>query len=249
MSSDRSLSGRRVVITGAGRGLGRALAIVAADQGAELVLLGRNQAALQEVAGAIATRTGRAAALFPCDLGNPDSVGEACRAVLAANPVIDVLVNNGAPWLPGDLMSATETEIIAAVSAAVTGTILVTKGLLPGLARSDAADVMNIVSTAGWPGWDVGSTSAPFHAAKHGQSGFSDALRHELKGQGIRVMAIYPPDFDDVDPLGPAWANTRAPRQHLTNREVVETVLFAITAPRACTYPVIILDNMPAQSF
>jgi short-subunit dehydrogenase len=247
MAFDRGLSGKRVVITGAGRGLGRALAIIAADQGAELVLLGRNPAALQAVAGAIATRAGQAAAIVPCDLASADSVRQACRAVLAANPTVDVLINNGAPWLPGDLASATEAEIIAAVSGAVTGTILVTKGLLPGLIKSKAADVMNIVSTAGWPGWDVGSTSAAFHAAKHGQSGFSDALRHELKGQGIRVMAIYPPDFDDVDPLDPAWNETRAPRSHLTNREVVETVLFALTAPRACTYPVIILDNMPAR--
>jgi NAD(P)-dependent dehydrogenase (short-subunit alcohol dehydrogenase family) len=246
MAFDRSLSGKCVVITGAGRGLGRALAIVAADQGAEIVLLGRNPPALQVVAGTIASRTGRAGTVVPCDLASLDSIGEACRAVLAETPVIDVLINNGAPWLPGNLASATEAEIIAAVSGAVTGTILVTKGLLPGLMKSKAADIMNIVSTAGWPGWDVGSTSAPFHAAKHGQSGFSDALRHELKGQGIRVMAIYPPDFDDVDPLDPAWDETQAPRARLTNREVVETVLFAVTAPRACTYPVIILDNMPA---
>lgn len=248
MASDRNLSGRRVVITGAGRGLGRALAIVAADQGAEIVLLGRNPAALQAVAGAIASRTGRAAAVVPCDLANPDSVREACRTVLAASPVIDVLINNGAQWLPGDLVGVGDADIIASVGGAVTGTILVTKGLLPGLVTSKAADIMTIVSTAGWPGWDFGgSTSAPFHAAKHGQSGFADALRHELKGQGIRVMAIYPPDFDDVDPLDPAWAVAQAPRAKLTNREVVETVLFAITAPRACTYPVIILDNMPAH--
>ncbi|HWA50706.1 MAG TPA: SDR family NAD(P)-dependent oxidoreductase [Dongiaceae bacterium] len=247
MAHDRSLTGKRMVITGAGRGLGRALAIVAADQGAELVLLGRSVAALQEVAGAIATRTGRAAAVVPCDLASPDGVREACRAVLAANPAIDVLINNGAPWLPGDLMSADEAEIVATVSGAVAGTILVTKGLLPGLMKSTAADIMTIVSTAGWTGWDVGGASAsPFHAAKHGQSGFSDALRHELKDKGIRVMAIYPPDFDDVDPLDPAWDTTRAPRAKLSNREVVETILFALTAPRACTYPVIILDNMPA---
>ena len=101
-------------------------------------------------------------------------------------------------------------HIIASVGGAVTGTILVTKALLPGLARSKAADIMTVVSTAGWPGWDFGSTSSPFHAAKHGQSGFSDALRHELKGQGIRVMAIYPPDFDDLDPLDPAWEDVTA---------------------------------------
>lgn len=244
MTSARTLSGRRVVITGAGRGLGRALAITAADHGADVVLLGRNPAALQAVAGAVAARTGRAGMVVPCDLASPASIREACQTVMATNPAVDVLINNGAPWLPGNLASATEAEIIATVSGAVTGTILMTKGLLPGLIKSTAADIMNIVSTAGWPGWDIGA-SAPFHAAKHGQSGFSDALRHELKGQGIRVMAIYPPDFDDLDPLGPAWNEARAPRAKLTNREVVETVLFAITAPRACTYPVIILDNMP----
>jgi short-subunit dehydrogenase len=247
MALDRSLSGKRVVITGAGRGLGRALAIVAADRGADVTLLGRNLPALQAVAAIIASRTGRASAIVPCDLAQPDSIRDACAAVLTAGPAIDVLINNGAQWLQGDIAHVTETDIIASVGGAVTGTILVTKGLLPGLSMSKAADIMTIVSTAGWPGWDFGATSSAFHAAKHGQSGFSDALRHELKGRGIRVMAIYPPDFDDVDPLDPAWNDMRARGARLTNREVVETVLFALTAPRVCTYPVIILDNMPPR--
>lgn len=248
MTPDQALSGRRAVITGAARGLGRALAITAADRGAEVVLLGRNAAGLRNVADAIGSRTARDALIVPCDLAQPDSIRDACRTVLGANAVVDVLVNNGAPWLPGDLMSASEADILGTVSGAVAGTILVTKGMLPGLMRSGAADIVTIVSTAGWPGWDVGASS-PFHAAKHGQSGFSDSLRHELKGRGIRVMAVYPPDFDDVDPLGQDWDDARgaAARGKLTNREVVETVLFALTAPRACTYPVIILDNMPAR--
>jgi NAD(P)-dependent dehydrogenase (short-subunit alcohol dehydrogenase family) len=246
MTSDRALAGRRFVITGAGRGLGRALAIVAADQGADVVLLGRNPVALQAVADTIGSRTGRAGTVVPCDLASPDSIREACRTILAVSPAVDVLINNGAPWLPGNLASTTEAEVAAAIGGAVTGTILVTKGLLPGLMKSQAADIVTIVSTAGWPGWDIGA-SAPFHAAKHGQSGFSDALRHELKGYGIRVMAIYPPDFDDVDPLAPEWDDAEAARGKLTNRQVVETVLFALGAPRACTYPVIILDNMPTR--
>jgi NAD(P)-dependent dehydrogenase (short-subunit alcohol dehydrogenase family) len=165
--------------------------------------------------------------------------------VLSARPTIDVLINNGAPWLPGGIMELAEAEIASTVAAAVTGTILVTKGLLAGLRRSKAADIVTIVSTAGWPGWDFGSASAPFHAAKHGQSGFSDALRRELKDDGIRVTAIYPPDFDDVDPLDADWDKPASSR--LTNREVVETILFAISAPRACAYPVIILDHMPPR--
>jgi hypothetical protein len=60
------------------------------------------------------------------------------------------------------------------------------------------------------------------------------------------VTAIYPPDFDDTDPLGAAWDAIRDPGAgaKLTNREVVAAVMFAITAPRVCTYPVIVLGNM-----
>jgi NAD(P)-dependent dehydrogenase (short-subunit alcohol dehydrogenase family) len=95
----------------------------------------------------------------------------------------------------------------------------------------------------------VGSASAAFHAAKHGQSGFSERIQEELKRYGIRVTAIYPPDFDDTDPLDAAWNAVRDPAAgaKLTNREVVAAVLFAITAPRVCAFPVIVLDNMSRQ--
>lgn len=241
MISDQSLSGRRVVITGAGRGLGRALAIKSADHGAEVVLLGRDRAALQAVADVIKSRTTNTAPIAVCDLARPDSIRDACRAVLGAGPRVDVLVNNAATWLTGTLADQSDSEIFGALAATVTGAILVTKALLPALRSSPAADVVTIVSTAGWIGWDLGASTA-FHAAKHGQSGFSDALRHELKGTGIRVTALYPPDFDDVDPLALDWNN--AARSKLSNREVVDTILFAINAPRSCVYPVIMMDNV-----
>jgi NAD(P)-dependent dehydrogenase (short-subunit alcohol dehydrogenase family) len=128
----------------------------------------------------------------------------------------------------------------------VTGTILLTKGLLPALRRSSAADIVTIVSTAGMPDRDFGDTSAVFHAAKHGQAGFSNRLAAELKGQNIRVSAIFPPDFDDTDPLSAQWNLIRepAPGMHMTNREIIAAIMFAITAPRICATPIIVLDNM-----
>jgi NAD(P)-dependent dehydrogenase (short-subunit alcohol dehydrogenase family) len=241
MTSDQSFSGRRAVITGAGRGLGRALAIKIADHGAEVALLGRDHAALQAVAETIRSRTGREALTAACNLAHPDSIADACRTVLAGNARVDLLVNNAAAWLTGALEDQPDAEIAAALAATVTGTILVTKGLLLALRSSPAADIVTVVSTAGWVRWDLGA-SAAFHAAKHGQSGFSDALRHELKGTGIRVTALYPPDFDDIDPLGPDWDNNE--RRKLSNREVVDTILFAIAAPRVCVYPVILMDTL-----
>jgi NAD(P)-dependent dehydrogenase (short-subunit alcohol dehydrogenase family) len=105
---------------------------------------------------------------------------------------------------------------------------------------------VTIVSTAGLPVRDFGGASVAFTAAKHAQSGLSDQLRAELKERAIRVSAIYPPEFDDTDPLGPEWNEVRGPsdRRLLTNREVVAAVLFAVTAPRVCAYASIVLENM-----
>jgi NAD(P)-dependent dehydrogenase (short-subunit alcohol dehydrogenase family) len=237
-----------MVITGAGRGLGRALAIVAADHGADPVLLGRDADALQDVADTIRARTGRKSLAVRCDLGDADSVALACKSVLEEDPVVDVLVNNGAPWLERSFGELTDADITSTVAAAVSGTILATKGLLPGLHRSSGADIITVVSTSGVPGWDLTGGSVPFYAAKHGQSGFSDKLRYELRGTGIRVSAVYPPDFDDADPTGPDWERAQDHGAKISNREVVSTLLFMLAAPRTCSFPVIILDGMPAVS-
>lgn len=242
--TDQRLLGRRVAISGAGRGLGRALAIVAADHGAETVLLGRDPAALEEVAHTISARSAHDALVVACDLANPKSVASACDQTLDTHPTIDVLINNGAPWLQGRLDELSVADVTTTIAAAVSGTILLTTGLLPGLRRSAAADIVTVVSTAGIPGWDRGAGSVPFSAAKHGQSGFSDKLRHELRGTGIRVSAIYPPDFDDVDPTDPRWDKASDEPAGMSNRDIVSTVLFILAAPRNCSFPMIIMDGM-----
>lgn len=238
------LLGRRIAVTGAGRGLGRAIAIVAADHGAEPVLFGRDAEALDIVATTIKARSGRQPLAIPCDLAQPGSIANACKVALDHNPKIDVLINNGAPWLTGRIDDIDDAEVTSTVAAAVSGTILVTKGLLPGLQRSAAADIITVVSTSGVLGWDDNGGSVPFHAAKHGQSGFSDRLRHELKGSNIRVSAIYPPDFDDADPTDSDWKRAPGYDSKLSNRDIVAAVVFILTAPRTCSFPVIIIDGL-----
>jgi NAD(P)-dependent dehydrogenase (short-subunit alcohol dehydrogenase family) len=249
VKADQLLRGRRIAITGAGRGLGRALAIVVADHGAETVLLGRDPRALKVVADTIRERSGSASLVIPCDLGKTDNIASACRAVLEKNPRIDVLINNGAPWLEGRLNELSDITIAATIAAAVSGTVIVTKGLLPGLRQSDCADIITVVSTSGFPGWDLSGGSVPFYAAKHGQAGFSDKLRHELKGTGIRVSALYPPDFDDADPTDASW--NRAPNHddaRISSREIVSTLLFIMATPRTCNFPVVIMDGMSQET-
>jgi short-subunit dehydrogenase len=241
MQPGKSLASRRIVITGAARGLGRSLALAAADAGGSVVLLGRDTAALGAVAATISSRTQQTAEVVPCDLAQPKSISAACAVILGTNPVVDVLINNGSPWLEGRLADLSEADIVATVAAGLTGTILITRGLLPGLVRSRTADIVTIVSTAGLPGGEFDAASAAFHAAKHGQTGFCDKLRAELKSQAIRVAAIYPSDFEHVDP-GSATRDPTAVGK-LTSRDVVDAVMFAITAPRNCAIRAVHLEG------
>jgi NADP-dependent 3-hydroxy acid dehydrogenase YdfG len=83
-----------------------------------------------------------------------------------------------------------------------------------------------------------------FIAAKHGQAGLTDGLRQELRGRPVRVSALYPPLIDDVSPLDEeAWNAKRPPDAHVSNRDIVETALFALSRPRHLTLASITIDS------
>src|SRR5687768_6968792 len=96
-----SLKDVNVVVTGAARGLGAALALTLSDLGSNLILCGRSLDALEVMAGHIKTRTGRQPTKVMLDLADAASVGAASKAILLDVPVVDVLINNGAMWLEG----------------------------------------------------------------------------------------------------------------------------------------------------
>ena len=110
-----------------------------------------------------------------------------------------------------------------------------TRGLLPLLEASGAGDIVNIVSISGLPNVALHGASVAFLAAKHGQTGMTDGLRQELQGRPVRVTGVYPPNLEDVSPLSPAWNELRPAGSLATNRDVVETVLHALSRPRHLT--------------
>jgi NADP-dependent 3-hydroxy acid dehydrogenase YdfG len=239
-------AGRTVAITGAGRGLGRALALLFADAGATPALIGRDETALRETAAAIADRNGPAASWHVADQAAPKDVERACRAIRERHPTLDILVNNAATWLPGRLDDLAAKDIAATVAATVTGTILVTKFLLPALRASKAADIVTMISTSGTPASAFVSGHSAFDATRHAQHGFVETLRREVKPDRIRVIAIYPPDFIGAQPDDASWERREGRRESgicLTARDVAETILFALRRPRIATLASIVLDN------
>jgi len=243
--NDHRLDGRCFVITGAGRGLGAAFAMVFAEAGADVVLAGRSLQRLEATRDAIALRTGQAPAAVAIDLSDHVSAAEAARTLARDQPGIDGLINNGAAWQSGGLMDHSDAEIADVIASHVTGTLLVTRALVPVLVKADAADIVNIVSTSGLPNTPLHGASPAFHAGKHGQAGLSDALRQSLSGTGVRVTALYPPDLDTMTPEDEAWnvAPTRRSDERVTSRDVVEAALFAVTRPRNVTLASIVLDS------
>jgi NADP-dependent 3-hydroxy acid dehydrogenase YdfG len=238
-----AFEGKRVIVTGAGRGLGAALAVVLADQGAEVMLTGRNTENLTSLAESMRLRNGRKPALRILDMADPSAVTLLAKGLRDEGRPIDILINNAAQWLPGRMDEHDALAISQTIAANVTGTLLLTRGLIPLLEKSGGGDIMNIVSISGLPNARLQSASVAYAASKQAQAAISDGLRQELKGHPVRVQAVYPPYLEDVSPLNEAaWNAPRGAGSPVTNRDIVDTVLFALARPRHVTLASIIID-------
>lgn len=237
-------SGKRVFITGAGRGLGAALAVVFADRGAEVVMAGRNAENLNVTAEAIRLRCGRRPETLTLDLADTGEVTRMAKRLRDEGKRLDILVNNAATWLSGPMDSHDALAIQQTIAANVTGTLLLTRGLLPLLKTSPEPDIVNMVSVSGMTHVPLQGASVAYVASKYGQAGFTDALRQELRGTGIRITALYPPNIADISPLdGEAWNAPRDAMSWLTNKDVVGTVFGALARARHVTFMSVLLET------
>src|SRR5262249_27799256 len=130
--------GRCIAVTGAGAGLGRALARRLAADGETIILLGRTRARLDTLAAEL----GPAAHVSVCDVANADSVRAACAALAERHPKIDVLINNAAIYQPFFVKDATDEQITAALTTNFAGPIYCSRAFIPMMQRG--AHIINI---------------------------------------------------------------------------------------------------------
>ena len=235
---------KHVLITGAGRGLGAAFAVALADLGANLTLTARNTENVKALAESIRLRTGISPSNFKLDLADAGDVTQLAKKFRDEKRPLDILINNAATWLPGSMTDHDAYAISTTIASNVTGTLLLTRGLLPLLEASGAGDIMNIVSVSGMVNAPLQGASVAYIASKHAQTGMTDALRQELRGRPVRVNALYPTFIKDNSPLNETeWNATPAPDSWITNRDVVETALFALSRPRHLTLANIVLES------
>ena len=186
------LTSRRVLLTGAGSGIGRRLALELAIRGGQLVLVGRHEQPLTETATMVGVRGGSAHVLT-ADLTAPGAPERVVGSALELLGGLDVLINNAGNVRAGRLDEVDTADILAMLALNLTAPILLTKAALPHLRAAATAHggaaVLGISSGIALVGLPFYATYA---ATKAGLARFDEALRRELIGTGIRVATAYP---------------------------------------------------------
>jgi short-subunit dehydrogenase len=169
------LAGARVVVTGASRGIGAALATELARRGARVVLVARSAEPLEKLAASLGGEA------FPADLCDASAIEPLVRAIEAGGP-IDVLVNNAGVDLTGDLVDLPTESIVQLVALNLTAPMLLCRAVVPAMVKQGRGHIVNVSSIAGTnalPG------VAPYSASKAGLSHFTAGLRADLKGTPV----------------------------------------------------------------
>ena len=182
------IRGKKALVTGAASGIGRAIAIALADEGADLYLVDIDEAGLALTAREVASR-GVEVVTAMCDLAEPAQISAAVRALLSRWGRLNILVNNAAVLFYGPAHRMTDEQWNRVMSVNLAAPIQLARELLPTLVRSQDAHLVNVCSIFGL----VGSRNvAAYQTSKYGLIGFTEALRTEYGGRSFGITAICP---------------------------------------------------------
>lgn len=234
------VSGSVTVITGATRGMGRAISTRLAASGGRVALVARTRAALEETAEAIRASGGEAEC-FMADVSDGPSVEAMVEAVVDRFGRIDVLVNNAFWGPPGSLEQTDEAFWDRTLDTCLKGPYLCTRAVYPTMRAQGKGAIVNIGSLAGKIGED---NRTAYCAAKWGLEGLTAALREELHKYDIRVHLISPGATDTSFWRENAPGLTAAQLLRFIPPDMIaEAVHWVLTTPDAVHIPDVAIHN------
>ena len=206
-----------VLVTGASSGIGEATAKLYAENGARVLLLARSEERLGRVAEAIG-RNGGAASAFPVDLASPEAVAETAARIKREHGTPDILINNAGAgrWLP--LLETSPVEARDMIEVPYLAAVYVSRAFLPEMVARRSGAIACITSPASYLAWP---NACAYIAARHALRGFTEALRSEVKGKGLKVTLVV---LGTVET--PYWQHNPGSREHVpaTNQTLMPTL-------------------------
>jgi short-subunit dehydrogenase len=179
-----------IVVTGASKGIGRAIAEAFAAEGNTLFLCARNEVQLYNAVADLQTRFPAAVIkAIPADMGTREGAVAFGNWVLQHAPSVDILVNNAGQFLPGSIHNEAEGILEQMIDTNLYSAYRLTRVLLPGMIQQQKGHIFNICSIASLHAYPNGGS---YSISKFALMGFSKNLREELKPHQIKVTSVYP---------------------------------------------------------
>ena len=182
------LKNKNALITGAGKGIGRAIAIALAKEGVNVILMARTQSDLDEVANEV-NALGVKSLTVIADVADINSVNGAVEKALVEFKTIDILINNAGIAAFGKFLELEPSAWENIIKVNLMGTYYVTRAVLPNMIERQIGDIINISSTAGLAG---NALTSAYSASKFAVLGLTDSLMQEVRKHNIRVTALTP---------------------------------------------------------
>lgn len=220
---------KTVLVTGAGSGVGRAMAIRLVKEGWQVGLVGRREKLLQETA----EMSGNSATtlVHACDVADETAVAQMTQAMLAKFGTIEVLVNAAGTNIPARSLTAlSNADYRRVVEANMNGAFYCVQAFLPQMREHKSGTIVNINSVAGLKAGPVAGTA--YAMSKFGMRALSEAINAEERSNGIRSCSIYPAEINTpIMDLRPNPPSQEARQQMLQPEDIVDCAMLVINLP------------------
>ncbi|HDD6744977.1 TPA: SDR family oxidoreductase [Staphylococcus aureus] len=216
------LTDKVAVVTGAGSGIGEAIATLLHEEGAKVVLAGRNKEKLQNVANQLSQDSVK---VVPTDVTNKEEVDELIKIAQQTFGGLDIVINSAGQMLSSKITDYQVDEWDSMIDVNIKGTLYTAQAALPTMLEQSSGHLINIASISGF---EVTKSSTIYSATKAAVHTITQGLEKELAKTGVKVTSISPGMIDTA--ITAAYNPTD--RKKLEPQDIAEAVLYALTQPK-----------------
>ncbi|HYF32712.1 MAG TPA: SDR family oxidoreductase [Chitinophagaceae bacterium] len=230
-----------IVITGASRGLGKAIAekFAGDKQGHSIFMSARNQEPLESTGKDLQARfPGANIRTLACDVSNKEGVGQLAKWIMQQTGHVDILVNNAGSFVPGSVHNEEAGALENMIGTNLYSAYYLTRSLLPGMMQRKSGHIFNMCSIASLKAYHNGGA---YSISKFALLGFSRNLREEMKPHNIKVTAVLPgAAYTD------SWAASGIDPQRIMEANDIAELVYAAAhlSPRACVEDIVVRPQL-----